>query len=117
MREDSAGGPVLGPTARTLGVRPQIDIPVVAGMVFPDTGGLSVAPDSPMNLHRLRRPPEYGGSGKDPVWVFFLIILDGDLQFRRDTPTHGLIEPSRAMTLDEFQAALARTQPYWAKRP
>src|SRR5205823_10883580 len=68
MREDPAGGPRVGPTARTLGVRPNVDIPVLAGLVRPNTGGVSVAPDHPGNLHPLRRPPAHGGSGKDPVW-------------------------------------------------
>src|SRR6266849_6521093 len=67
MRDDPAGGPLVGPTARTLGVRPHVDIPVLVGQVRPNTGGMSVAPDHPGTLHPLRRPPAQGGSGKDPV--------------------------------------------------
>jgi len=117
MREDSAGGPLTGPTARTLGVRPNVDITVTAGKVQPITGGMSVALDRPENLHPLRRPPEYGGSGKDPVWCLDLGGLGGELRFRQDSPIHGLIEPAQTMGLDEFQQQLADTKPLWNKLP
>lgn len=117
MREDPAGGPVIGPTARTLGVRSQVDIPVAAGQVQPNTGGMSVALDRPENLHPLRRPPRYGGSGKDPVWRLHTDQLGSDLQFREDSATHGLIEPARAMSLDDFQRHLADTKPLWTRLP
>jgi hypothetical protein len=108
---------MVGPTARTLGVRPQVDIPVVAGQVRPNTGGMSVAPDDPVNLHPLRRPPAFGGSGKDPVWYIAVAALGVDLQFRQDSGTHGLIEPARAMSLHDLQKALDATKPYWKKLP
>jgi hypothetical protein len=117
MREDPAGGPLVGPTARTLGVRPNVDIPVVAGQVSPNMGGMSVAVDRPENLHPLRRPPAYGGSGKDPVWCIAIDLLGADLQFRQDSATHGLIEPARTLALDELQKALEATKPHWKKLP
>jgi hypothetical protein len=117
MREDSVGGPTIGPTARTLGVRPHVDVPVTAGRVRPNTGGMSVAPDGPGNLHRLRRPPAHGGTGKDPVWSLCLDDLGPDLVFRQDSPTHGLIEPAHDMTESEYQQRLADTKPHWKKLP
>jgi hypothetical protein len=117
MREDRAGGPMVGPSARTLGVRPQVDIPVVAGQVRPNTGGMSVAPDHPGNLHPLRRPVALGGAGKDPVWYIAVTALGSDLQFRQDSATHGLIEPARTMALDDLQKALEATKPNWKKLP
>jgi len=117
MREDPSGGPLVGPSARTLGVRPNVDILIRAGQVQPNSGGMSVAPDHAGNLHPLRRPPTYGGLGKDPVWSIALTALGGDLQFRQDSLTHGLIEPARPMSLDELQQALEATQPYWKKLP
>jgi hypothetical protein len=117
MREDAAGGPGVGSTARQLGVRPNVDIPVLNGQVSPFTGGLSVAPDHPANLHRLRRPPAYGGTGKDPVWCLALNQVGADLQFRQDSATHGLLQPRRIMSLDDFQLALAATKPLWRKLP
>ena len=117
MREDPTGGPMIGPTARTLGVRPQVDIPVVAGQVRPNTGGMSVAPDRPENLHPMRRPPRYGGAGKDPVWALNLVHLGGDLQFRQDALAHGVIEPSSIMPLAEYERRLADTKPFWKRLP
>src|SRR5690242_21251496 len=92
MREDPAGGPMVGPTARTLGVRPGDDILVVAGQVSPGTGGVSVAPDSPMSLPDHRRPPELGGTGKDPVWGIDIDSLGDRVNFRQDKSNHGLLE-------------------------
>jgi hypothetical protein len=117
MREDSNGAPMVGPSARMLGVRPSIDIPVIAGQMQPNTGGMSVALDRPENLHPLRRPPTYGGTGKDPIWRLDVASLGKDLQFRPDSPTHGLVEPARSMTIDEFQRALEATKPFWKKLP
>lgn len=74
MRIGGDGLPMAGPTARTLGARPGSppdgDIPIVGGMVRPGTGGMSVSPPPPENLPPHRRPPEYGGKGKDPIWEF-----------------------------------------------
>jgi hypothetical protein len=116
MREDHSGAPMIGPTARTLGVRPHVDVLLdAAGLIQPGTGGLSVAPDRPENLHPLRRPPAFGGTGKDPVWYINADLLPGDLQFRQDSLTHGLIEPRMPMSLADFQDALARTRTAWKK--
>lgn len=117
MREDVDGLPMLGRTARTLGIRLDVDIPVVAGLVQALTGGMSVAPDHPGNLHSLRRPPAYGGRGKDPVWFIVSDDLDADLTFRLDHPTHGVIEPARSMPIGEYELALERTRPVWKKLP
>jgi len=115
MREDPAGGPMVGASARTLGVRPGIDIVVIAGQVQPKSGGLSVAPDRPENLHPMRRPPAYGGSGKDPIWYIADGSLGADLEFRQDSATHGLIEPTRMMSIGEVQKAIEATRPIWMK--
>jgi hypothetical protein len=71
---------------------------------------MSVAPDDPMNLPPVRRPKALGGTGKDPVWYIDIDLLGADLAFIQDKPTHGLIAPSRSMTLDDFEKALAATQ-------
>jgi len=113
MREDPNGGPAIGATARTLGVRPDDDIPVVGGKVSNGTGGMSVAPDTPMNLPDHRRPPRFGGNGKDPVWGIDTRSLGADVVFRQDKSNHGLFEPVREMLIDEFQQALADLVPMW----
>jgi hypothetical protein len=90
-------------------------MPVVGGGVSPGTGGLSVAPDNPMNLPEHRRPARFGGTGKDPVWGIDVGDLGGDVIYRQDKPTHGLFEPAREMSIGEFQEALADLAPRWFK--
>jgi hypothetical protein len=82
-------------------------------LLLPGQGGMSVAPNDPADLPRHRRPASLGGIGRDPVWYIEADDLGPDLVFRQDRPSHGLIEPKRAMTLDEFQAALARSRQFW----
>jgi hypothetical protein len=120
MKEEPDGLPAVGPGGRMLGVRPgSTPFPDVLAAsptdsLFPGGGGLSVAPDDPMSLEKHRRPASLGGTGRDPVWYIDTAEVGGDLQFRQDRPGHGLLEPQRAMTLQEFQDALARTRPRWA---
>ncbi|HWE36791.1 MAG TPA: hypothetical protein VG406_09515 [Isosphaeraceae bacterium] len=109
------GKPEVGPTARTLGVRPNVDLPVFGGLVRSGTGGLSVAPDDAGNFPTHRLPPSLGGIGKDAVWSIAIDRIGGGLTFRQDKPKHGLIEPAREMTSDTFQRALADTAPSWEK--
>ena len=104
---------MVGPTARTLGVRPDDDIPVVAGMVQSRKGGMSVAPDHPSFLPDHRRPPTFGGTGKDPIWGISTDSLGIELTFRQDGPWHGLFEPAREMSIGEFQRALADLASNW----
>ena len=120
MQETPAGEPAIGPSARTLGARPHIDIRVdLSGSVHPGTGGMFAAPDTPSNLPRHCRPLEYGGTGKDPLWSIQERELGGYLRYVADAvpvPTHGVIEPSIPMTFAAYQQALAETAPYWARR-
>jgi len=119
MKEESDGFPAVGPSARLLGVRPgnQATPDVLASdpkdMVMPGQGGMSVAPDDPMNLLKHRRPVSLGGIGRDPVWYIETEDLDAFLAFRSDRPTHGLIEPAYPITLKEFQEALANSRFKW----
>jgi len=76
---------------------------------------MSIAPDDPKFLPPFRRPSELGGRGKDPVWVIDTDDLGPDLQFRQDTPTHGMIEPNRPMTLAEYERALESTRTKWIR--
>ncbi len=119
MREAPEGRPASGPTGRTLGVRPHIDIPVDSSdRVHPGTGGMSVAPDAPTNLPRHRRPPEHGGTGKDPVWGMQEGDLGPHLRYVSDdvlTPTHGVVEPVVPMAYEAYQRVLEGTAPYWTR--
>ena len=115
MTPAADGLPAVGQSARALGVRPPTDPTpdVLADPVSPGGGGLSVAPLDPQNLPPFRRPAALGGRGRDPVWVIAAHDLGPDLAFRRDSATHGLIEPARPMTLLEYETALAATRTRW----
>ena len=109
----AAGRPEVGPSARTLGVRPGIDVEVIEGAVAPGGGGLSVAPGSPELPPTHRRPIDLG-SGRDPVWSIAHAAIGPDLVCRRDSASHALVEPARRMKLGEYQAAIAATAPSWS---
>jgi hypothetical protein len=119
MQEASDGYPAAGASGRLLGVRPGSDsTPDVLAIdpgdpMRPGEGGMSVAPDEPLDLPRHRRPVRLGGTGRDPVWYIETDDLEPDLEFRQDRPGHGLIEPKRVMTLQEFQDALTNTRCKW----
>jgi hypothetical protein len=117
MRKSREEKPEAGRSARMLGVRPGIDILVQPdGKVTGGAGGMSVAPDSPANLPRHRRPPEHGGTGKDQVWEIGTVDLGDDLAYREDPlkpGVHGFVEPSWRMTLDDYERALAATREMW----
>lgn len=117
MKVDTDGLPSLGPTARELGVRPDLDIPVdTDGYVEPLTGGISVSPLSPEQLPEHRRPPEFGGNGKDPVWSLTGDQLPAGLHYHPDEENpdgHGTIEPASRMTLGAYEEALRATRSAW----
>jgi hypothetical protein len=107
--------------ARTLGVRTggrirDIDVDR-SGTVYPMTGGMSVNPPPPENMAEHRRPPEYGGIGRDPVWVLETEALPPELTYRPDpdepSGTHGFIEPSASMSLDDYEEALRAPRGMW----
>ncbi|MCT4665919.1 MAG: hypothetical protein N4A45_11875 [Flavobacteriales bacterium] len=107
MKNDN-GLPKVEPSARGLGVRPNVDIPVDSnGIVSPGTGGMSMSPSSDdLPLHR--KPPAFGGTGKDSIWKIDTEDLGDDLKYVPDKPGHGTIQPKRKMTLDSYQKALAK---------
>jgi hypothetical protein len=117
MKAASDGRPEPGRTARTLGVRPDIDIPVgVDGVVLGGEGGMSVAPDSPGNLPAHRRPAEHGGTGKDPIWELDVADLGDELRYREDPlmpGVHGFVEPVLPTTFDAYESAVLATRRAW----
>jgi RHS repeat-associated protein len=123
MRVGPNGLPAIGPTKKSLGVVPgpgeNADILVNGGIVKPGTGGMSVALITPLNLKEWRRPPEWGGTSKDPVWGInpALIVLNPLLNLVPDGPTHGTIEPSFEMSIGDYQKALGNTAPLWQLVP
>ncbi len=119
MKEGGDGLLEEGESARSLGVRPGIDVPASESEeeVQPGQGGPSESPDDPLNLPAFRRPPEYHGVGKDPVWIIAAADLAPDLCYRPDPASkgHGFIEPTRPMTLGDYKRALSRTRGLWRK--
>jgi len=119
MRESPDHLPKPGPSARLLGVRPGNDqTPDVSAiqptdMIHPGREGMSVAPDDPMFLPKHRRPSSLGGLGKEPVWYLESDDLGPDLEFLQERLEHGVIAPSKPMTLQEYQEALAKTRSRW----
>lgn len=122
MRADTDGLPRTGDSARTLGARPRTETGDInirrGGIVFTRTGGLSVSPPPPENLPSFRRPPEFRGTGKDPLWELETDELPEDLRYCPDPEQpgrHGFIEPSRAMPFTEYQRALHDTRGLWSQ--
>lgn len=87
-----------------------------SGMVHPLTGGMSVSPPPPENLIEHRRPPKYGGVGKDPIWELQTEALPSELTYRPDPANpdrHGFVEPAAPMPLDDYRDALRSTRELW----
>jgi hypothetical protein len=119
MTEAGDGRPLTGASGRMLGVRFGVDIQVgFDGTVRPGTGGVSVAPDDPMNLPPHRRPKEFGGTGRDPVWHIARADFGPHLTYRADplNPTgHGFVEPARQMPADSYERAVLETRASWQR--
>lgn len=80
--------------ASGLGVRVPYDIePDEDGLVHPAMGGVSVAPDSPMNLPFFMHTPSMGGDATKPIWEIDSDDLTVGLVFERDGEKHGVIGP------------------------
>ncbi len=118
MQQSRDGFPMLGSSARALGVRVAIDIESKNGYVGPGIGGMSVTPDDPLRLPRFRRPPDLGGTGRDPAFGIDTIDLPSDLVYRPDPldpNNHGFIEPAMPMSFEQFLEAIARTRESWKR--
>jgi hypothetical protein len=107
MRGSADGSPELGPSASKLGARPDVDIPVDEnGMVRPGTGGMSVN-ESPTGMPEFRRPPSFGGSGKNlNMYCINSCDLGPGLQYVQEAGGHGFLEPASNMSFAEYQQYL-----------
>ena len=138
MAEEN-GKPKMGRNARLLGVRPRMDIDIEQvpkdwldeqGYLLPETErksseesvtvairntkGMSVSL-SIEGLPPFRKPPKFGGTGKDPLWQIDDSKILGDIEAVQDSPTHVSILPRATMLLEKYEAALAQTQSEWEK--
>jgi hypothetical protein len=115
MIQDSDGQPMVGDSARKLGVRPVLDIDVDdEAMVDPLSGGMS-ASRAIEHLPVHRRPREHGGTGPDPLWMIDEEALPQGLACRDDDELEGhvFIEPAWRMLLDDYEVLLALTRADW----
>ncbi|MEE3717558.1 hypothetical protein V2H45_12410 [Tumidithrix elongata RA019] len=133
------GKPKIGRSARLLGVRPNIDINIeqmpigyldeqgylllesqrvlrglLVTVAIRDNKGMSVSL-SIEGLPAFRKPNQFGGTGKDPLWQIDDSNIIGDLQAVQDSPTHVSILPRVTMMLQRYEAALASTQIKWER--
>jgi len=124
MKPDVDGVPVMGRSARTLGVRIPVDIaPDEGGLVRPGTGGMSVAPESIWNIPNHRRPRGMQGGSTGPAGDFVygiaeISILHVGLLIRSDQvhpAIHAFVEPSAVMELSKYEADLGSTRVAWRK--
>jgi len=79
-----------------------------------NTKGMSVSL-SIDGLPPFRKPPEFGGMGKDPIWQIDDSKIAGDLEAVQDSHTHVSILPGVTMRLDKYEMALAKTQNDWQR--
>lgn len=120
MKADHQGLPVTGETARTLGARPGVDITEDAsGMVHAGPAGMSVTLDDPMQMPKVRRPQNLGGSSRDPLFCMRVSRLSHSLRLSppssRDS-WHGCITPGQTCLFREYQHNLHLTRPCWEMR-
>lgn len=116
MKIDMNGLPTVEASARGLGARPNVDIPVIEGHVSSGTGGMSVTLDDPFKLPRHRLPVRLGGEGRDPVFHLEAGQLPSVLAMRRDAAPaehHGLVEPTFRCTFVDYQSAIQSTRHHW----
>lgn len=117
MKVASDDLPEIGATSRYLGARPGMDIRVFdSGSVFSTRQGMSVSPLPPKNLPKRRRPKEFGGTGKDPVFEMETDELPEGLEYLPDPQkptTHGFIRPAYTMTFEYYQILLHSTRELW----
>jgi hypothetical protein len=114
MKIVADGKPEVGIRGSMLGVRPTnpnspdpkavFDVQAVSDMDLVQPGeGLSTSPDA--NARQPRRG--------QALFVIESGDLGPDLKQNYDKPGHCLIEPAQAMTLAEYQQALAGTRDLW----
>jgi hypothetical protein len=131
------GKPKIGRHARCLGIRPNIDIDVERAQkeCIDERGYLQPASNHDVNremvevavrntkgmsvslsieaLPDFRKPPAFGGIGRDPLWQIDSDKITGDLEAVRDSTTHVSIMPKVTMLLAQYEPALASTSDAW----
>jgi len=127
MKEDGDGLPQVAPKANGLGVRPGVDIdPGLDGNVLVNGKGMSVNPnwrDAPLFRipERLRhvvegaRGPNSNACFRSGIGPFAQGPFTDALTLEPDSPTHGVIAPSKPVPLVDYEANLTATRESWVK--
>jgi hypothetical protein len=136
MSPDDTGQPVVGRSARALGVRvgtpgaggpDEVDIAIQPdGTVKSGAGGMSVAPRwQDLPRHRIPKRlnprldvPKARGKDEDICWrvgtgAFVSNAFGPSLWLDVDGPKHGTIQPDRTTTLADYEAAVSATRGEW----
>lgn len=117
MRADADDFPLLAENSSAgLGARVPADINVTMdGMVRPASGGMSVTFGDPRHLPPHLRPATYGGRGRNPLWRIQAGDFGPHLRIRIDPDNehHGLVEPARTMSWEEYRSHLASSRRAW----
>ncbi len=131
MKKDADGFPLVDQTNKGLGVCAGVVSGVVdirvdeSGNVVRDAKeGMSVAPNwrkLPPHLISRRLVDKVPKASGSPALCCFRMgegpfedgSLTDDLDFVRDKETHGVVVPSRTMSLDAYRADLAETRESW----
>lgn len=133
------GKPKIGRSPRMLGVRLSTDIdveqipinwldeqgslrPSVEQINSTTTAEVAIRNNKGMStslsieaLPAFRKPSEFGGTGKDPLWQIDDCKILGNIEAVQDSPTHVSIMPRQTMLLEKYETAIANTQDYWEK--
>ena len=114
--------PERGEDARSLGVRPNIDVIIEDGLVNPkklqsnDFQGMSVN-TVVSDLPEWRRPKAFGGNGPDKVWYISRRRIPPSLQVQQQgiNPNHYVVAPVACMKYEDYKRDLQRTQVFWGE--
>jgi len=126
MKRAEDGGPAVGRSPTSLGVRiPQDISPDDQGNVAPALGGMSVSPRL-VELPKFLVPkrlvhllPSARGSNNNFVWrmgagPFVAGAVAPGLLMQPDRPGHGTVQPESVVPLPTYEAALVATRSEWA---
>jgi len=115
MKKAEDDYPEVGVSSRTLGARPGLDLPIdSAGMVQPQTGGMSVTVNDPYKLPLVRLPRNMGGNGRDPLFWMGEERLPRLLSIRIDKGScHAFVEPIEHCPFESYQQTLHGTRSDW----
>jgi hypothetical protein len=122
MMPDVDDLPRAGKSARMLGIRVPEDIGLDEnGFVRPGTGGMSVAPDSSLNVptHRRPRGMRMGSTRKsnDRMYALADTAIPADKLDVRPDPLqpcmHAFVEPAITVELARYETDLANTRNDW----